>query len=178
LWKTGIGSPGPSIFLWDATTGAELTRFGADLWGVRGMAFSLDGQWLLTASMLGETPLQGSSVDLWETAITHLATRIAQVGPRADAMPYFTSAAITPDGSMAIAGCDRYRLPPASVPPPSGDPEPWWWNRGVRTWQLPSGSEIDHLRNSARVTTLAVSNNGQRLFLAGDRMAMVRLGTG
>ena len=179
LWKGGIGSPGPSTFLWDTATGAELARFGDELWGVRAMAFSPDGRWLLTASMLGETPLQGSSVDLWVTASGRLATRLAQVGPRTDVtMPYFTAVAITPDGSMAIAGCDRNRLPPASIPGTSDGREPWWWNRGVRTWQLPSTEEIDHLRSSERVRTLAVSADGKGLFLAGDHLTVMRLDGG
>ena len=49
LWTGGQGSPGPSLFVWDAASGRAQLQFGGDLFGVRGIALSPDGRTLLAS---------------------------------------------------------------------------------------------------------------------------------
>jgi WD40 repeat protein len=172
LWHGGQGSPGASLFVWDARSGAELLRFGSDLFGIRGIALSPDAHFLLASGMLGETASEGSTLDLWDVATGRLVTRFARVESNgAPALPVFHGVAFTPDGSLALAGCNWYSMPPdrrrkgnVEVPP--------WWNRGIRAWSLSTGQEVDFVSQPAPVTTLSVSIDGTRLFFAGGRFGM------
>jgi len=172
LWDDGKGSPGASLFVWDSRSGDELLRFGSDLFGVRGIALSPDAHFLLASGMLGETAAAGSTLDLWDVATGRLVTRFAQVDPNgAPMLPTFQGVAFTPDGSLVLAACGLYSIPPdmrrkgnVEVPP--------WWNRGIRAWSLSTGQEVDFVSQFAPVTTLSVSSDGTRLFFGGGRFGV------
>jgi WD40 repeat protein len=179
LWSQGQGSEGPSIFVWDTSKGAELLRFGSELFGVRGIALSPDGRTLLASGMLGKTPAEGSTLDLWDVNGGRLLTRLARVDAHApETLPFFSGVAFTPDGTMALAACDRYRLP-VHLRRKDRTAVPAWWGRGVRAWRLPDGQEFDLLpRQSAPVRALSVSSDGTRLLVAGERFGVWNLTNG
>ncbi|HJZ99431.1 MAG TPA: hypothetical protein VKE70_23130, partial [Candidatus Solibacter sp.] len=172
LWHQGPGSPGASLFVWDSRSGHELLRFGSDLFGVRGIALSPDSRFLLASGMLGETAVAGSTLDLWDVATGRLETRFGRVEPNgAPMVPTFQGVAFTPDGSLALAACGLYAMPPAmrrkgnvEVPP--------WWNRGIRAWSLSTGQEVDFVSQYAPITELSVSSDGTRLFFGGGRFGV------
>jgi hypothetical protein len=177
LWTNGPGAPGPSIFVWDVATGTELLHFGDDLFGVRGIALSPDGRFLLASGMLGETPVQGSTFDLWDLATGRLFNRFARVEPNGSiTVPVFHGAAFTPDGTQAFAACGTYLMPPAMRRKDRID-IPRWWNLGIRAWSLATGQETDLFYQSAPITTISVSNDGTRLFFGGGRFGMWDLTT-
>jgi hypothetical protein len=127
----GPGIAGPSIFVWNGVTGAELLRFGSDLFGVRGIAVSPDGRTLLVSGRLGKTDAEGSSLDLWEVSSGRLLVRLARVDPPVhETLPFFTGVAFTPDGSIALAGCDRYTVP-AHLRTRDRPELPAWWRRAI-----------------------------------------------
>jgi len=173
LLVTG-GSTMP-MFVWDAANGSMVTSFGP---GVRGIAFSPDGRFLLASGLMGKNAAEGSTLDVWEVASGRLVRRIAEVNDRTHHnLPYFTAVAFTPDGSLAIAGLDLYAIPP-SLREKEQEQAPWWWGRGVRTWRVSDGQEIDLIRLTTQVRALSVSRDGSRLFTAGTRLGMWRLADG
>ena len=174
----GSGIAGPSIFVWNAATGTELLRFGSDLFGVRGIAVSPDRRTLLVSGRLGKTDAEGSSLDLWEVSSGHLLARLARVDPPAhETLPFFTGVAFTPDGSIALAACDRYTVPAHLR---TGDrPElPAWWHRGVRAFRLSDGQELDLARLYNPVRAIFVSHDGTKLMFYGTRFGMWDLTNG
>jgi hypothetical protein len=174
----GQGDAGPSIFVWNAATGTELLRFGSDLFGVRGIAVSPDGRTLLASGRLGKTDADGSSLDLWEVSSRRLLARLARIDPPAhETLPFFTGVAFTPDGSIALAACDRYMVPAHLRP--RGRPElPVWWHRGVRAFRLSDGQELDLARLYNPIRTIFVSHDGTRLMFYGARFGMWDLTNG
>jgi hypothetical protein len=178
-WTGGPGNRGASLFVFDPASGVEVKRFGAELYGVRGMALSPDSRMLLVSAMHGETAADGSSIGLWDLGLGRLLSTVAHVESSGNKrMPYFTDVAFSQDGELLVAGCDFYYLP-AGRAISEGQP-PWWWNRGVRVWRNTSGAfrEIDVLRCHTGVNRVAVSSDGQRLFAAGDRLGIWALGDG
>jgi WD40 repeat protein len=174
----GQGVAGPSIFVWNAATGTELLRFGSDLFGVRGIAVSPDGRTLLASGRLGKTDEGGSSLDLWEISSGRLLARLARVDPPAHEMlPFFTGVAFTPDGSIALAACDRYTAP-ARLRPRERVELPAWWHRGVRAFRLSDGQELDLARLYNPVRAISVSQDGTRLMFYGARFGMWDLTNG
>jgi hypothetical protein len=165
------GDAGPSIVVWNAATGTEVLRFGSDYWGVRGLAVSPDGRTLLASGRLGKRDEDGSSVDLWEISSGRLLARLARVDPPArEMLPFFTGVAFTPDGSMALAACDRYTAPDLS--PRASAELPAWWHRGVRAFRISDGQELELARLYAPVRAIAVSHDGTRLMFYGARFGM------
>ena len=174
----GQGIAGPSIFVWNAATGTELLRFGSDLFGVRGIAVSPDGRTLLTSGRLGKLDAEGSSLDLWEVSSGRLLARLARIDPPAHEMlPFFTGVAFTPDGSIALAACDRYMVP-ARLQTPERPELPAWWHRGVRAFRLSDGQELDLARLYNPIRTISVSHDGTRLMFYGARFGMWDLANG
>jgi WD40 repeat protein len=177
LWTQGQGSPGESIFVWDAQTGKELHRFGADLFGVRGIAISADGRTLLASGMLGKTAAEGSTLDLWDLHSGKLLMRLARVDMLpSETLPFFSSVALTPDGSLAIAACDRYTLPVPLRQRGNANLPPWWY-RGVRAWKLPGAQEVDLIPQAGPVRTISLSQDGTKLFFSGMRFGVWSLTT-
>jgi hypothetical protein len=177
-WSGGPGSPGPCIFVLDAQTGAELIRFGDDLFGVSGVTVSPDGRTVLASAMLGETRRHGSTLDLWDIASRRRMSQLARIeADTQDVIPYFTGTAFSPDGSLALTGCGRTTQPPGTIAR-HGQQPPWWWWRGVRVWRMTDGQEVDLIRNTEPVSTLAVSIDGRRLFGAGQRFGVWNLSDG
>jgi len=174
-WSQGPGSPGASIFVWDAATGTEMLRFGSDLFGVRGIAISADGRTLLASGMLGETPAEGSTLDLWEIVSGRLLTRLARVDAHAhETFPFFSGVAFTPDGTLALTACD-YDTLPASLRRRDKPDLPSWWGRGVRAWKLSDGQEVDLIPQPTPVRALSVSSDGTRLLVTGARFGVWNL---
>jgi hypothetical protein len=175
LWSGGPATPGPSLSIWDATTGAELLRFGSDLFGVRGVALSRDDRFLLASGMLGETPSSGSTLDLWDVATGRLSARVARIEPDGSPfVPVFEGVAFTADGTLALAACSRYTIPPA-ITPAANRELPARWNRGIRAWSVATGQEVDFLPQYTPVDTISVSTDGTRLFFAGQRFGLWNL---
>lgn len=180
----GRVTPGPGgkvdecVRVLEAGSGQEVLRFGGGLYGVRSLAVSADGRLVVTSSMMGPTHLEGSAVDLWELSSGRHVARLAQIaGTPTGENPYFTDVALTQDGALAVAGCEW----PAfgrGVASGSGQERPWWWWRGVRIWQLGDGREVDLIRHSARVSTLAITRDGRRLMVGGDRFGVWNLTDG
>jgi hypothetical protein len=167
-----------SVFLWDAGTGAELLRFGSDLFGVRGVAISPDGRFLLASGMLGETPSAGSTLDLWDLSTGRLSARLARVEPEgAASVPVFEGVAFSADGALALAACSMYSMPPGMRRPAKKELPPWW-NRCIRAWSVATGQEVDFVPQYTPVRTISVSADGTRLFFAGARFGMWNLATG
>jgi WD40 repeat protein len=174
----GQGIAGPSIFVWNAATGTELMRFGSDLFGVRGIAASPDGRTLLASGRLGKTDAEGSSLDLWEISSGRLLRRLARVEPPArEMLPFFTGVAFTPDGSIALAACDRYTTP-AHLRPRERAELPAWWHRGVRAFRLSDGQELDLTRLYNPIRSISVSYDGTKLMFYGARFGMWDLTNG
>jgi len=177
LRTQGQGSPGESIFVWDGETGKQLHRFGADLFGVRGIAISADGRTLLASGMLGETAAEGSTLDLWELHSGRLLARFARVDVLpAESLPVFSAVALTLDGWLAVAACDRYTLPAAPRRRDSSKLPPWWY-RGVRAWNLADGQELDLIPQGGPVRTVSLSQDGTKLFFSGTRFGVWNLTT-
>jgi len=179
LWSQGQGSPGPSLFVWDAATGTAQLQFGDDLFGVRGTALSPDGRMLLASGMLGKTAAEGSTLDLWDVATGKLLTRLVrlEVQEKLPTLPFFSGVAFWPDGSLALAACDLYTLPgPLRYDQP---PLPWWWNRGVRAWRVSDGVEVDFLAHQPTpVRSLSIARDASRLVTSGARFGVWNLVTG
>ncbi len=168
-WQGGKGSPGPSIYVWNARTGSELLRFDPDSFGVRGIALSPDGKLLLASTMLGETAAEGSAVDLWDLANGRHLKRFAEVQANGAAyLPVFSGVAFSPDASLAVAGCGMYVIPPALRSKSPVDLPPWW-NRGIRAWKLPTGEEVEIAGQLRPANEIAFSADGSRLFYSGGR---------
>jgi WD40 repeat protein len=175
LWAGGPGTPGPCIFVWDATTGEEFARLADALFGVRGMALSPDGRTLFASGMLGETRADGSTLDLWDIASGRIQTRVAELrGDEHDYLPFFTAVAFSPDGSLIFAGCNRYIFPTDRLRRAHAQP-PWWFNRGVRAWKLDGMQELDVIREYDIVTAMSPSTDGLRLFTSGGRLTVWKL---
>jgi len=165
----GSDNPGPSLFVWDTATGENRLRFGAELYGVRGVALSPDGLSLLASGTMGASIDDVSTLDLWDVATGGLAKRLTQVERRPGvALPYFRGVAFSPDGSLAVVACDthgtQFPIRPDSPPLPS------WWGRGVRAFRISTGREEDLYPQASRhVGSVCFSNDGERLFFAGAR---------
>jgi hypothetical protein len=171
------GAAGPSITVWNAATGTEVLRFGSDYFGVRGIAVSPDRRTLLASGRLGKKDEEGSSLDLWEISSGRLLSRLARVdAPAPEMLPFFTGVAFTPDGSMALAACDRYTSPAAKLRGSTALPA--WWHRGVRAFRLSDGQEVDLARLYAPIRAISVSRDGTRLMFYGARFGMWDLATG
>lgn len=155
-----------------------MLRFGWDLFGVRGIAVSPDGRTLLASGRLGKTDAEGSTLDLWEVSSGRLLARLARVDPPAhETLPFFTGVAFTPDGSIALAACDRYTVP-AHLRPRERPEPPAWWHRGVRAFRLSDGQELDLARLYNPVRAIFVSRDGTRLMFYGARFGMWDLTNG
>lgn len=178
VWPVNQNSPGPSLFVWDAASATELLRFGSDSVGVRGIALSPDGSFLLASGMLGQTAAQGSTLDLWEIASGRLWRRLARIEPDgAASAPFFQGVAFSPDGALALSACGMSVMPPNMRR--AGKRElPAWWNRGIRAWTVSTGQEADTIPQSASVKTISISNDGTRLFFAGGRFGVWDLANG
>jgi hypothetical protein len=177
-WTGGPGSPGACLFVLDAQTGAELLRFGGELYGVSGVSVSPDGRHLLASGMLGETRRHGSTLDLWDIASGRKISQLARIEAAPEArIPYFTGTAFSPDGTLAIAGCGRTTQLQGTIADHDAK-TPWWWWRGVRAWQLPDGREVDLIRDSSAVAHVQITDDGRRLFAAGDRLGLWNLSDG
>jgi WD40 repeat protein len=172
LWTGGQGSQGPSLFVWNASTGTERLRFGNDLFGVRGLAISPDGHSLLASGMLGKTGLEGSTLDLWDLASGQLLKRLVQVELHSDAMvPVFEGVAFTPDGALAIAACSFCN--PAPTRPRSTYKElPAHWTRGIRAWRITDGQELDFAALPMPVYNISISSDGTKMFFSGQRFGI------
>lgn len=166
------------VLVLEAGSGQEVLRFGGGLYGVRSLAVSSDGRLVVTSSMMGPTHLDGSAVDLWELSSGRHVARLAQIaGTPTGENPYFTDVALTEDGALTVAGCEWPSFG-RGVASGSGQERPWWWWRGVRIWQLGDGREVDLIRHSARVSTLAITRDSRRLMVGGDRFGVWNLTDG
>lgn len=177
LRMRGQGSQGPSLFVWNVADGAERLRFGNDLFGVRGMATSPNGHWLLVSGMLGKTDLDGSTLDLWDLASGRLLKRLSRLEHHGEAvLPVFGSVAFTPDGALAVAACSPYYGP--NWPMASDAELPARWNRGVRAWRVADGQEVDFVPLPMPVQGFSVSSDGTKMVFSGPGFGVWSLSRG
>jgi len=181
LWFGGQGVKGDSIFLWDPETGAELSRFGGEFFGLHGLAFSPDGRLLATAGRHGPTEQDGNSCDVWEVASGKHMARLAEYRGRVDDISAsFSSVAFSPDGALVIAGCSQkhYQTGPDVTMKRPSISETRWVYRGIRMWRLSDGCEMDRIRYEGSVKTLSVCGDGAAVFAAGEALAVWNLKDG
>jgi len=136
-------------------TGAEVTRITHE-GGVRSVAFSPDGRWVVSGSWDGIARVWDVSADLSTGAAT--GTEVT----RMTHWRWVDAVAFSPDGRWVVsAGCDEYRE--------------YACTRGsARVWEAATGAEVARMTHEGHVDAVAFSPDG-RWVVSGSRDKTARV---
>ena len=142
--RLAVAAPNNSLRVWDAVSNKKVVRFDGHTKPVRSVAFSPDGQRLVSASSdRGQPTNQSGEVKVWDTT---------------SGQEVFTLKGPTKAQSICVAfSPDSHRIALGS-----GDGT-------VRLWDAATGEELITLSHDiSYVTSVAFSPNGQRLASSGS----------
>ena len=147
------GDVSGTLTLWDLTTGLEAHSFEAHKRTVDAIAFSADGEMVVSSSNEGD-------IKTWVTATGKAGTISSGLT--------VTSSAVLPDGRIIAAGCEK-----------DADGSPICKNdRGLLRVFGAYGAVLSTIETGKRVTAFDISPDNNFAITCGDSLQLWELGTG
>jgi WD40 repeat protein len=151
------------IRIWDVSSGKEIRQFGHELFFVKALAFSPDGQFLASGSM-NDAPIaphrDGRCLRLWDwqsgREVLSLGSHVTSV----DTIGY------TPDGRRLVSGSNGMRDGRTGA------------SQTLRLFETDSGGELEWSDCRGWVNSVSVSGDGRSVLSAGHELLLWSLESG